>query len=1320
MFYFTKCAISAAVVLLFTAELFSGEISPLRSDKWFSEVVSELHGEWEEPLESYSVFADENGVVWCGTNKGLYALDGSRPRYTGLFAGRGEVLSMTQSEGSDIIWVMTGEGVGMFSVVSHESEFFEVPSGDELRAFASDSRGVLWISTDQGLLSFSTEHKTWGGKILSGVFRSPQQILSDSESPDTLWISDSESGLIRFSIYGESGEIFAPAVRDLNSNSGWELTSLCQTPDGRIWAGGKNGILRVQDGGFEWMSFEDRKNYPGCLLTAISSNVAGDRLWIGTKSERGVMSFDCERLELVSYGNSIRAEHTRGAMRQRDVLVDRFGVLWMATEDFGLVRTNSLSASLQTYASITEKKDSLFPGLVLRTFESGEDILVHSSSGLASISQKERKITRIRFGSASGRNALAMGDLGESKFLLITPHELILNKRLGDGQWEQLNAFPTDFVDTVDFANCAERVDCNGRLWFSINSELFRFDPFSSEIFKVATLPSRVRVIYIHETEVWVGNRGGIYRFDATSGDRASLSFGENVVVKSMAASHEGRYLWAATNSGLFLCHPETLNVEKIPRINKPVSSVCPGPEGALWLVIEESLELFDMESRELAGYAWRSELSSRPYPFKSVKTLGDGQVLAGGYGILMIASEDDLRSNDVLQIPELRLERIQVLGEEAEREIPVFANRFPDEITLKASEHGIRLHTAIPDYQLPSANRYEYRVDGDYWRGSVDGMIEISRISKGKHMIELRAISSRGVRSGTPVSVSLHARPRLWETAGFYVVVFLISLIAVALHFRWRTRILNRAKEALESVNEALAGSEARYRGIVAGTTDAIVVTDRKFRIVACNPAAERMLGVGVGDDLAGYGVSPDVVPKFVGELSESGIHSDELLLRGSGEHIVRVEATVIGDYGNASQWQFQMRDITSQVEWEARIRETQKMDAVGTLAGGIAHDFNNLLTPIAVHSKLSREALEKDAEAAVPGAIDAFRICSDAAARAAELVQSLLRFAKQTDEGAKVEDLVVVMKSAGRLLRGSLSTNVDLAVETDNRPAMVYCSAQQFEQCLMNLVVNAGHAIGIGNGKIRVTLHRVEEGAPLPPEAANHGNGIWCLSVADDGEGMDEATRKKIFDPFFTTRAPGEGSGLGLSMVHSFAGEFGCGLEVVSERGRGTTFRIYFPEAPAQGGFEVGRPVESVRKPVPGDVSPRRLLVVDDDPRVLLATTMMLRKLGHEVVSKADPVEALELFQSDQRFDLVITDQMMPEITGIRLAQKIHEIAPEIPVILLTGFSQLMLEQGDHGEDISIVHMKPLDYGELNGSLQRFSRPLALAEDSGVALSS
>ncbi|MDF1737855.1 MAG: ATP-binding protein [Verrucomicrobiales bacterium] len=1227
---------------------------------------------------------------------------------------------MMQFDDSDEIWVITEGGVGAFSPASGESNFYEVPSGESLRDFAGDSNGILWISTDKGLLSFSAEHGSWRELIASPVLSDPQEIISDLKSSDTLWISDAESGLVRFSISGESGEVYAPAPESGNPDLEWGLSSLCQTPDGRIWAGGKNGLLRVEEEGFEWITFKDRALFPNCRLTAISANAAGDRLWVGTESERGLLSFDCNRSEWVSYGGAIRAEHSRGVMKIRDVLVDHFGVLWMVTEGFGLVRTNSLSDSMLMYASITERKDSLFPGLVLGSFESGDHILVHSSSGLARISQKSREITRIRFGSNSGRGALAMGQLSETKFLLVTPQELILNELHQNGRWDRIDAFPIDFAETVDYANCAAKVDGNGRLWFSIGFDLFRFDPVSTEVTKVATLPSRVRDIYAHGKDIWVGHRGGIYRFNLAGGEPGILNFGENVAVRSMVISDEDPHLWAATNSGLFVCDPETMEVERVSGFVQPMSSVCQGPEGMLWLVVDGNLELFEMRARDLADYSWRSELFARPFQFQSVQTPGDGRILVGGYGILMDLSEKDLCSEVVLNVPELRLQRVEVLGEENEREIPVHGNQFPDEIVLKASDHGIRLHATIPDYQFPSANYYEYRVDGDYWSRCADGIMEISRISKGTHTIELRAVTSRGVTSGTPVSISLHARPRLWETAGFYVIISLVSLIAVALHFRWRTRILSRAKETLEAVNEALTDSESRYRGIVTGTTDAIVITDTEFQIVACNPAAERILGAVIGEDFAGYGITPEVIPDFVGELKASGIHSDELLVRGNAENIVRVEATVIGDHGDASQWQFQMRDITSQVEWEARIREAQKMDAVGTLAGGIAHDFNNLLTPIAVHSKLSREALENNAEAAVPGAIDAFRICSDAAARAAELVQSLLRFAKQTDEGARVEDLVLVMKSAGRLLRGSLSTNVDLDIETDDRPARVYCSAQQFEQCLMNLVVNAGHAIGIGNGKIRVTLRRVAEGTPLPPEAAKHRAGIWCLSIVDDGEGMDEATRRKIFDPFFTTRAPGDGSGLGLSMVHSFVGEFGCGLEVESEPGEGTTFRVYFPEAPAEVSVKAPEPVDSGRGSTQERVSPRRLLVVDDDPRVLLATTMMLRKLGHEVVSKVDPVEALDLFQSDQRFDLVITDQMMPEITGIRLAQKIHEIAPEIPVILLTGFSQLMLEQGDHGEDISIVHMKPLDYGELNGSLQRYSRPLALADSGGVALSS
>ncbi len=1320
MFHFFKLLILTAVVLLLSADLPAREIVPVRSEKWFSEVVRELDGQWGGPLETCSVYADREGVVWCGTSKGLYALEGTEPRMTGLFAEKGAVISMTQLEDGDDIWVLTSGGLGRFSTVSEEADFYDAPSGEELRDFVRDSEGRLWISMAQGLISFSAESKSWGSVVSSGVFEDAQQIIADSKSSDTLWVCDSESGLIRFSISSESGEIFAASPRDSGTASGWNLTSLCQTSDGRIWAGGDNGILTVQGGESEWVAFQDEERYPGRLITAMSPNISGDRLWIGTASGGGLLSFDCNSSELVFYGKAIRPEQTQGSMSFRDVLVDKFGVLWMVTDEFGLLRTSSLTDEMEIYVTTAGKANSIFPGLVLGVFETENHILVHSSSGLASISRQKREVRRIRFGSISGRNALAMGRLSESTFLLVTPYELIIAKLHSRGKWERLDAFPMEYAEAATFAKCAENLDFDGRLWFSVNSELFRFDPGSSETVKVATLPSRVGAIHTDNRNVWVTNRGELHRFDASNGSQETRGLNQYEMVKSMTESDGDPHLWIATTNGLIRCNRETMDIERIPEVVKSVSSVCQGGEGTLWLVSKSGLKLFEIETQRFIEFPGRTELNSRPFHYQSVGHLENGRILAGGYGILLVASVESLRSKLVTETPRLRLGRVEILGEEEERELPVYGNQFPGEIQLKASDHGVRLHTMIPDYQLPSANRYEYRVDGGDWRRNRDGKVEISRIAKGKHTIEIRATSARGVSSGAPISLSLNARPRLWETAGFYVVISMLFLIAVVLHFRWRTRILSRSKEALEAVNGALADSEARYRSIVAGTTDAIVVTDKQFEIVACNPSAEKMVGARVGENFADFGVSPEVIPEFVEGLNDSGIHSHELLVKGCGGNIVRVDATVISGDAAASQWQFQMRDITRQVEWQERIREAQKMDAVGTLAGGIAHDFNNLLSPIAVHSKLSREALENDASAAVPGAINAFQICSDAVERAAELVHSLLRFARQTDEGAKVEDLVPAMNAVGRLLRGSVSSNIELDIKTGDRPARVFCSAQQFEQCLMNLVVNAGHAIGIGNGKIEVTLRRLEKGEALPQEAADLDGGIWCLEVSDDGEGMDEATRKRIFDPFFTTRAPGEGSGLGLSMVHSFAGEFGCGLEVESAPGEGTAFRVYFPEATPEDGLREETKVDDDSETKEVEVLPRRLLVVDDDSRVLLATTLILRKLGHEVVSKTDPVEALELFQSDQRFDLIITDQMMPEITGIRLAQKVHEINPEIPVILLTGFSQLMLEQGDHGEDISIVHMKPLDYAELNGSLERFSEPRALPACQDVALSS
>lgn len=371
-----------------------------------------------------------------------------------------------------------------------------------------------------------------------------------------------------------------------------------------------------------------------------------------------------------------------------------------------------------------------------------------------------------------------------------------------------------------------------------------------------------------------------------------------------------------------------------------------------------------------------------------------------------------------------------------------------------------------------------------------------------------------------------------------------------------------------------------------------------------------------------------------------------------------------------------------------ESKLRQARKMETIGTLAGGVAHDFNNILTPILVYSDMAAlelgegHPLHSDLEHIIAGAN-----------RAKDLVKQILTFSRQMDNERISVKLSPVVKEAVKLIQISLPSNIKLETDFSTNDAEILGDPSQIHQVLMNLCTNAHHAMRKDGGVLKVSLELVKlaesDVEQLPPL---HAGEFVRLTVTDNGCGMDEATRERIFEPFFTTKAVGDGTGLGLSVVHGIVKSHDGALCVRSAIGIGTTFEVYFPR------------LETIAKSRPEDPSSicggnENVLLVDDDPDVAqVIKDAMERLLGYHVTVCSNSVEALELIRLEPtRFDLIMTDQKMPSLTGVQLAQHVMKIRKELPIILMTGFSDSVDEQVCKDLGISGFLLKPPDTSKL-----------------------
>ncbi len=384
-----------------------------------------------------------------------------------------------------------------------------------------------------------------------------------------------------------------------------------------------------------------------------------------------------------------------------------------------------------------------------------------------------------------------------------------------------------------------------------------------------------------------------------------------------------------------------------------------------------------------------------------------------------------------------------------------------------------------------------------------------------------------------------------------------------------------------------------------------------------------------------------------------------------------------------------WQTKDRRSQLE--TQLHQSQKMEAIGTLAGGIAHEFNNILHIIFTYMSLAQIDIAPDHPA-----LPHLQEVDVAVHRMKDLVQQILTFSRQSDIDRKSLTLSVAVKGALRFLRASLSQTIELRQHIVEEGSTVLADATQMHQILMNLCCNAEHAMRNNVGQLDVRLEPVEIETPSDVAALGLCAGPYVrLTVRDTGVGIPSDIQERIFEPFYTTKSVGCGTGMGLAIVHGIVTSYDGAITVDSVPGEGAAFHVYLPrylepleDATSESTIAEGKGV---------------ILFVDDEAALARGLERLLMKLGYEVLAYTNPQEALDLFTSEpERVDLVITDQAMPQMTGLQLAYEMRGVRSDIPIILCTGFSHTMTADEAQLNGIDAFCLKPLNASELSTTIQ------------------
>ena len=520
--------------------------------------------------------------------------------------------------------------------------------------------------------------------------------------------------------------------------------------------------------------------------------------------------------------------------------------------------------------------------------------------------------------------------------------------------------------------------------------------------------------------------------------------------------------------------------------------------------------------------------------------------------------------------------------------------------------------------------------------------------------------------------------------------------------------------RQTLQQRNEQLHASEKRLEAIINSALDAIVCVDQHQHITVFNPTAAALFQCSASDALGSplQRFLPDAAQALAfAQLTTQALLGEMTALTASGKELAVEVSVSFERHAEGETTTVFARDLTGRKkaeahrnELEAQLRESQKMQAVGTMAGGIAHDFNNILGAILGNVELAKADCSPESPV-----LESLHEIDKAGRRARDLVRQILTFSRNEPPQRTPVNLAEVVHDTERLLRVTLPPAIELHMHLSTGLPALLADATQVEQALLNLCTNAVHAIGTERGTIHVEAAQVQPDHRLCERLGLAPTTYVALSVRDNGPGMDAALLGRIFEPFFTTKPVGQGTGLGLAVVHGVMRTHEGAVDVHSAPGHGSRFTLYFPVATDHDTAAAALPLPTApAAPAPveqaGAQRSHHVMYVDDDEALVFLVQRLLRRRGYQVSGFTDPHEATAALRADpQRYDLLVTDYNMPGFCGVDLVREARHIRPDLPVALASGYVTAEIEQAAMAEGARALIHKPNDVEELCATVDR-----------------
>ncbi|MCH9651096.1 MAG: response regulator [Deltaproteobacteria bacterium] len=1270
--------------------------------------------------------------MWFGTQEGLNRYDGYEfhtflhdPRDPSSLAHDSIKAVLVDQEGR--LWVGTDGGglnlldraTGSFTRFQHDPSDPTSLSDNRVRALHLDGLGQFWVGTDGGGLNrFDPEtgrfqrfvhHPDDPSSLGHNAIRS---IFRDREG--TLWIGSEGGGLDRFEADSETFTHFRHHPEDPTSLSGNKVRAVFEDSSQTLWVGTyESGLSRLDRKTGTFDTFRAKPDDPTCLPANGVRSIFQDRqgiLWIGT--DEGLLEWRPDTESFVRYQHNPVDSFTLSHNTVLSLFQDAGGVLWVGTFG-GLNKWNTFNPTFRHVRSWPGNLKGLSNNYVTSFSEAldGKIWIGTHGGGLNLMDPADGTFKHFRHQASDPRSLSddrvmsLFSDRGGTLWAGTISGGL--NRLAEDGQ--SFDRFQNDPSNPRSLSSNAVTVvfeDSSEHLWVgtyrgglnrmdspSGTFERFRHDPGDS-----SSLGSD-RVLTLLEDRrghLWVGTDGGglnrfhpetktftSYRHDPD--DPLSLS-SDNIW--SLDEDPAGN-LWLGTQGG-GLNRWDRKDFEQgtvrfshfTKRDGLPsgiVNATLWDDSGALWVSTNGGLSKLDPATRTVVNYDASHGLQSGEFNFAAVFRAGNGEMFFGGINGFNSFFPAEIRGNQ--HPPPVVLTAFLKLNQAVAPEGALVDLR---EVTLTHQDRVVAFEFSALDYTAPEKNRYMHKLEGfdpDWVDAGTRRRATYTNLDAGQYLFRVKASNNDGLWNEDGLSIQVEALAAPWQTKWAYLFYSLAIGAAVALLLRSQARKLRWASE-LNRTNEALKGEMAerlakeralnqekeRAQTYFEVVETLMVALTPSGTVAAINRKGCRVLGYS-DHEIIGKDWFDNFVPEKDREearrrmlnCEEDEYSEHSLITCDQSRRVVAWHtSTLPTEEGSEASVISSGTDITQVRQLEKQLYLSQKMDAIGTLAGGIAHDFNNILQSILGYTIISLETLPAHSETS-----DYLRRVIKAGERAKKLIGHILTFSHQEKQEHRPIHVQAVVAEALELLRPSLPSNIEIqeSIQPDCLP--VLADPTQVHQVIMNLCTNAYQAMDGQPGKLTIVLEMVcltANDRKANPELSVGQNAR--LTVRDTGQGMERSMLDKIFDPFFTTRKVGSGTGLGLSVVHGIVKGIGGKVFVSSEVGAGSEFKVYLPCCTA----DLEEETSSEEVALSGR---ERILVVDDEEDIAEMLGVVLEGLGYNVKVLTSGTEALQAFRdSPMGYDLLITDQTMPGVSGTELAQAAKVANPKIPVIVVSGF--------------------------------------------------